>query len=58
MKGPQVVMEPVMFGPRMRVLMIFFVQLTQVVMQSLMRSAPTQRHPQHGKRQQCHGGQK
>jgi hypothetical protein len=30
-EGPQVVMEPVMFGPRMRVLMKFFVQLPQVV---------------------------
>jgi hypothetical protein len=58
MKGPQVIMEPVMFGPRMRVFMKFFVQLPQVMMESLMRRASAHRHPQHRKRQHCHGGQK
>ena len=51
MPGPQVVMELAMVGPRLRVVMKFLVPLSQVMLESLMRRAPTQRHTHHRKRQ-------
>ena len=57
MEGAQIVVELFVFGSGVRVFMKVFVQLSQVMMEPLMRSATTQRHAQHWKRQECHQGQ-